>query len=284
MEALDGRAVRDYWEPAVRGARSFERRPPMGALIAVDRRPWIVAEINERDAIDWPDKARDEWLRIGMPETWDRRPFVAVLKPAQGGKTVHLEINPWHWSSWWTALPEHYAVCVSCGELAPCREITAERQAVDQMRRFERLASVMPGCCWGCSEPISSRQEVFTFPGPNVWMPTAPDNVRIHTRRKCISAAARYEEDWIAADPTRPRSLLTLRCRGTLVVHQDGSAECFGAAESDCPTVYAQHGSMTACYAQSHGCGRECSRDNHPGCRVNRPRIVQDGRGYVEAS
>lgn len=271
--------MRDHWQPAVPGTRTYARRPEIGALIAADRRPWRVVEVNERQAVDWHDRAREEWLSAGLPEAWDRRPFIVVLRPARGGKAVHVEINPWHWSSWWEPLPEHYAVCVDCGELAPCLEITAAYQAAHDMRRFDMLASVLPGCCWGCSEPISARQDVFTFPGPNVWLPTAPDDVRIHTRRKCIGAAQRYEEAWVQADPTRPRSLLTLRCKGSLVVHGDGSAECFGAAESDCPSVYAHHGSMTACFSQTHGCGRECRRDGHPGCRVNRPKIVQDGHG-----
>lgn len=236
-------------------------------LIAFDRKAWRVVEILERQPVDWSDRAREQWQGYGMPDPWRNRPYVCLIRPVSGGKAQHLGIEPWHFG-WWNALPEHYAVCVSCGELAPCTEFTAERAAQGEMKRFDTLAKVMPGCCWSCSEPITSRQKVYEFPGPNVWMPTAPDGVRIHQRRKCGHAAERYEEDWIKADPTRPRSLLTLRCKGSVVVHHDGSAECFGAEESDCPTVQARHVSYTACYAQSRGCPKGCPREGHPGARV----------------
>jgi hypothetical protein len=228
-----------------------------------------VVEVKDRDPVDWDDEARDMWLKWGMPEPWSLAPYAVILSPSGGGKRMHLMIQPWH-RSWFSTLPEHYAVCVSCGELAPCTEITSERAAERVMERFERLANVMPGCCWGCSEPITSRQKVFWFPGPNVWLPTAPDGVRIHQRRSCWSAAERYENDWVAADPIRPRTLLTLRCKGHIVVHHDGSAECFGAVKSDCPDFRARHQSYTACYAQSHGCPRGCPREGHPGARVRR--------------
>jgi hypothetical protein len=90
-----------------------------------------------------------------------------------------------------------------------------------------------------------------------------------HLRRKCWGAAARYEEAWVTHEPGRARSLLTLSCSGTLIVHHDGTAECFGADGSDCPTVYARHRCYSACYLQSHGCGRDCPRAGHPGTRVS---------------
>jgi hypothetical protein len=264
--------VRDYWQPAVRGIVTHSRRPEVGALIAFDRKAWHVVEVRERDPIDWSDRAREQWLSLRMPEAWEHRPYVAILRPASGGRSQHLGIEPWHYG-WWENLPEHYAVCVSCGELAPCSEITAERSAKREMERFERLARVLPGCCWACSEPITHRQEARTFPGANVWMPTAGDSPRFHMRRACRDQAARYEEDWVQADPTRPRSRLTLRCAGTLVVHANGEAECFGAVDSACPDIGARHGSMTACYAQSLGCPKGCAREGHPGAR---PKIAKE--------
>lgn len=262
--------MRDYWQPAVTdGHATYGARPVAGSLIAFERRPWRVVEVKDKDPVDWDDDVRTYWQQWGTPEPWSLRPYNALIQAPTGGKIHHLSIKPWH-RSWFSTLPEHYAVCVSCGELAPCREVSAKRNAVREMERFERLASVLPGCCWSCSEPITSRQKVFWFPGPNVWMPTAPDGVRIHQRRTCMHSAERYENDWIAADPTRPRSLLTLSCKGTLVVHHDGSAECFGAVESDCPDFRASHAVYVACYAQSHGCPQDCPREGHPGTRYRR--------------
>jgi hypothetical protein len=258
--------MRDYWEPAVRGAVTHTRRPEAGMLIAFDRKPWRVVEVKDKAPVDWSDEVRDYWQQCRMPDPWELRPYNVLVTTVSGGKVHHLSILPWH-QGWWAQLPEHYAVCVSCGELAPCMEITAERNAKEQMRRFELLANVLPGCCWGCAEPITSRQKAHWFPGPNVWMPTAPDGVRIHERAACHFPAERYENDWVAADPSRPRSLLTLTCKGTRVTHHDGTSECFGADDSECPDLRARHAVSTACYAQSHGCPRECPREGHPGIR-----------------
>lgn len=256
------------WSPAMSTTR-YERRPPVGELIAYRREPWRVLSVEDVDQGAWSDDARDYWLLRGMPEptTWHHRPFNVVVESVPGGQMGDLKVGPRH-SPTWHVLPEHYAVCVTCGELAPCLAHTAMLQAEAEMARIEKQMRLLPGCCPACQEPITSRQETVTFPGPNLLLPTGSPDPVFHLRRDCRGGAARYEEVWVNADPTRPRSLLTLRCKGLLVVHGDGSAECHGSI--DCPSVYAHHGHLTACYAQSHGCGRGCSPVGHPGCRVRR--------------
>jgi hypothetical protein len=256
----------DFWDPAVRGDQggAYERKPAVGALIAVRREPFRVLEVRDVEPVDWRDADRDLWLSEGMPDPWHRAPFVVVLLPPSG-KRLHVEVHPKAWTTWWKPLPEHYAVCVQCGELAPCRDVTAERAAVREMERFSRLASILPGCCWSCREPITSRQASVTFDGENLWMPTA-GQAAFHLRRRCQGGAARYEEDWVRADATRPRSLLTLTCKGTLVCHVD-SWECFGAVDSSCPDLRARHAVYVACYAQSHDCPQGCSSEGHFGAR-----------------
>lgn len=260
-----------YWQPAV-GERSYDRKPPVDALIAVDRQPYRVLDVRDVEPVDWEDEVRDLWVADRMPDPWWRAPFTVILQPLPSGRRRHVRVNPRVWTSWWQPLPEHYAVCVVCGELAPCREITAAAVAEHEMERFAKLAAVLPGCCWSCSEPITARQESVTFDGDNLLLPTAPPSPAFHMRRQCRGGAARYEELWVAADPRRPRSLLTLKCAGTLVRHADGSAECFGAVDSDCPDERAAHAVYTACYIQSHGCPRECPREGHPGAHARRRR------------
>lgn len=255
-----------WWSPAM-STSHYDRRPPVGALIALDRKPWRVRTVEDIPADEWSDEHRDVWLRDGMPDPWRSRPFRVEVESPAGIEAGTATVGPRNHPTW-HVLPEHYAVCVTCGELAPCREHTAMKQAEAEMARLEKQMRLMPGCCPACQEPITSRQQTVTFPGENLLLITgAPDPV-FHLRQACRDGAARYEEMWVRADPTRPRSLLTLRCRGLLVVHHDGSAECHGAP--DCPSVYAHHGHLTACYAQSHGCGRGCSPVGHPGCRVRR--------------
>lgn len=266
---------RDFWRPAVPADRDvlglLDRHPPVGALIAVSRRPYRVTQVRDVPPGDWTDRARQAWADAGMPDPWPLAPFELHVDQLPTGRRAGMTVvQPWHEQL--LLLPEHYAVCACCGELAPCPEITAGRTAAHVMERFERLSRILPGCCWGCSEPITSRQASVVFDGPNLWLPTAPPDPVFHLRRGCRSSAARYEDDWVAASSHRPRSLLTLACAGSVVVHHDGSAECFGAVDSDCPDVRAAHRSYSACYAQSHGCPRDCARDGHPGCYPGRRR------------
>lgn len=254
------------WSPALIDRVCYDRRPPVDAVIGFDHKPYLVLAIDDVHPANWTDDEQAEWQQAGMPDPWLRAPFRVRVQPLPDGRPGGFRIGPRTYVTWYL-LPDHYAVCVSCGEIAPCRELTGRREAEQAMVRFEMLAGILPGCCWSCAEPITARQKAITFDGTNVWMPTAPPAV-FHARRSCRAAATTYEEAWVQADPQRPRSLLTMRCTGSVVVHQDGSAECFGAVDSDCPDVRAWHRSMSACYATSHGCLRGCSRSGHPGARV----------------
>lgn len=257
------------WSPAMCERGYYDRRPPVGALVAFRRTPWRVIAVDDVESNDWDDRTRDEWLALGMPDQWHYRPFRVRVESPAGGDRGSMTVHSWN-SITWQILPEHYAVCVSCGELAPCLAHTAMKQAERAMVRVEREMQLMPGCCPACQEPITKRQESKTFPGENLLLPFGDPDVTFHMRSACRGGAEQYEEMWVRADPTRSRSLLTLFCEGHIIVHHDGSAECHGAP--DCPTVYARHRSYSACYTQSHGCGRGCSPVGHPGCRIARPK------------
>lgn len=257
------------WQPAITDGLALTRLPAVGALIATTRtrKPVRVVMVDIVDSADWTDEERDAWQRAGMPDPWDRRPVRVRVAPVDGSAEFGYRVQPWHWASWWAPLPEHYAVCSACGELAPCQHLTAEWAAVAAVTAQDKQdVRLLPGCCPGCGEPITSRQHSVTFAGPNLLSPLAHDDPTFHLRRRCVTSAAHYEERWVAADPARPRSLLTLSCQGTVVVHHDGSRECFGAVGSDCPDGRAGHRGYVACYAQTHGCPKDCPREGHPGC------------------
>lgn len=166
-------------------------------------------------------------------------------------------------------LDEHFSVCHCCGEVPPCLASEQDRYAREQAQLMAKRMAVPDGCCMACSEPISTRQKTLWFPGTNVWNPFGAPGVRFHARRGCRSTAARYEEAWIAAEEGRERSTLTLKCTGSVIVHEDGTAECLSRNDgSECPSIHAWHGYIGACHASSHGCGRGCSPDQHPGARV----------------
>lgn len=237
-----------YWSPAIvaRGGR-LPRRPEVGWIIAADRKPWVVLEVRDGDGQEVE--------------------YEVFVRPLDGTKHYGMRVPP-HTYQAFHHLPEHFAVCHSCGELAPCREHERGLYAAREAERMEHELKLLPGCCPACQEPITSRQQTIDFPGEHVFNPFMPSDPVFHTRRKCLGGARRYENAWVAADPTRPRSLLTMYCEGTVIVHQDGSAECFGAANSDCPSVHADHRCYAACYTESQGCGRGCSRIGHPGTRI----------------
>jgi len=233
-----------YWTPAVKSIhRSITtRRPEPGMLIAIDRKPWIV--VGTRDV--------------------DENSFELIVhKPGQLHPHYGTTVPAYYMG--WDLLPEHYAICVSCGELAPCREYEAEEYALRETQKMEELLSIPEGACMACNEPITARQNKITFDGPNLKNPLAPPNPTFHTRLRCMRDAASYEELWVKADPRNTRSLLTLKCDGTVIVHADGTGECIGAEHSDCPSIYAHHRGRGACYMHYHGCPKGCQRHNHPG-------------------
>lgn len=193
-----------------------------GMLVIWERQPWRVVEIAERPLDLWGERNEqrfaadlDAWERWGRGEkperaTWRHRPIVILLVPATDpkAKPTHL-CGPA--SHAWDVLPEHYAVCVACGELPPCRHEEAEREADERIARAEVLMEIPPGHCLGCGEAITRRQKAVRFPGPNLWRPDLGDGSAVfHARKECGDAAYRYREQWKAAGGQHPQTQLTL--------------------------------------------------------------------------
>jgi hypothetical protein len=257
-------------------------RPREGEIVALARRAWEVMHISDAD----PTPEEQERLDLYVAPWRDQmRPYRVTLRRLHGPKHEHE--NSRHEVGFRIRVGAHnplpgykdgrVPLCSCCGHPWPCLEADQQRFAEREMKSAEKALNLMPGCCPACEEPVTSRQRSITFGGPNVRNPLA-DGPTYHLRRKCYGAAASYEETWVNAEPGRARSLLTLRCEGTLIVHGDGTGECFGANGSDCPSIYAQHRGYSACYMQSHGCGQDCARAGHPGTRLagrpDNPRAV----------
>lgn len=261
----------NWWPEGIkRGGGSG--RPNVGATVAFDRRAWEVRHVTEADLMPEEEK------RIaGYREPYRTRalPYRVTLRRLHGPKhprendvgDIGLRVPV----AAYDPLPAYpngrVPLCSCCGHPWPCLEADQQAQAAKELKAAEREMRLLPGCCPACEEPVTSRQKSITFGGPNVRNPLA-EGPTFHLRSKCRSDAARYEEAWVADEPGRARSLLTLSCAGTVIVHGDGSAECFGADGSDCPSVYASHRGYMACYVQSHGCGQGCSTVGHPGTRI----------------
>lgn len=261
------------WRPSG-VAREYGRRgrPSVGDVVAYDRRAWEVTHVRVDDF-----EAGDQERLAGYRQQYrdEMRPYHVSLRRIHGMRherensqqEIALRVAAFTYGGFDRYENERVPLCSCCGHPWPCLEADQQAQAAKEIQAADKELSRMPGCCPACDEPITSRQRSITFGGPNVRNPLA-EGPTFHLRGKCSGAAARYEDLWVADEPGRKRSLLTLTCAGTVIVHHDGAAECFGADDSDCPSVYARHRGYCACYVQSHGCGRGCSTVGHPGTRV----------------
>ena len=185
------------WRPS--GAEyTYDRFPPIGAVIALDRRPWRVVATSVLDRAEWTDDER-------AADHIYRPPGALTLDPLPEGPRHRLRVHANAYITW-VVIGEHYAVCNTCGELHPCRHITARAEAERARKELDRLTRIAPGCCWACAEPVTRRQKHVVFPGANLLLPGADPPV-FHTRRACIDRAADYEDQWVAADPDRRRLL-----------------------------------------------------------------------------
>ncbi|WP_053170663.1 hypothetical protein [Streptomyces sp. SBT349] len=194
-------------------ARHVQLAP--GVLVVWDRAPWRVVSIDERPGDLWPERFETAWdqhhatwlsalvaERATGPEpqraTWNGRPVVIILadpaKPKR--KPLHLCGPARHQ---WDVLPEHYAVCVACGELAPCRHEKANEVA-DRETAVSQVRMAFPAdACMGCGEAIAGRQKAVAFPGPNLWRPDLPGHARFHARKDCEDWVEKYRAAWLAA-------------------------------------------------------------------------------------
>lgn len=191
-----------------------------GVLIIYDRKPWRVLEVTERPDDLWGARLEERWRwaveswernpQGERPEraTWRARPFAIALVPDRqpNAKPVHLAAPGDHR---WDVLPEHYSICIACGELPPCRHAEADWEATQQMARASVLMDIPVGACLGCGEAITGRQKAQRYPGPNLWRPDLSDGSAVfHARQECVGDADRYAEQWRARGGQNPEPSL----------------------------------------------------------------------------
>lgn len=277
--------------------------PEVGRLIVYRQTVWRVEGIVEVTELD--DAERELWLEAGMPDlaSWICRPYRLSVTYVGGRRPTGLKdedriagvdavqtfsvkvkarprYRPWGWHVY---AGERWPMCSCCGEPMPCDAEIEDQMVAAQAYELAQVEAKMPGACWACNEPITSRQKFVEYPGDNLDLPGA-ESPRFHQRAKCWWAATKYELRWIAIDPRHPRILTYPECGGWLIVHHDGSSECvdrstgatgrlFRAPEPDCRGHDTHdHAGHAACYTDR--CDRDCPREGHPGAspRKRRPR------------
>lgn len=256
--------TRRFWRPTGDAGRphgTYGRIPEVGQLIAwiSTRRPWRVLDVTDVHQANWTAPTVGEWKRLGEPdpETWDGRERAVMVEPprhpAPNGKDRRgLRLSPW-WQAGeqWRPLKDPFPVCVDCGRCWPCPCDDRNDETAKAMAEFERLAAILPGCCWACGQPIAGRQGSITFDGENLIMPGAgPATFHTAASRKsrryghtCRSEAQDYEDRWVTAEPGRKRRLT---CTGRLWRHY-GYSEC---TAPDCPGDDAGHSHREHCTSQ----------------------------------
>lgn len=240
------------WSPS--GGSPQWKTPDVGALVGWDHAVWRVVEVREIPKVDWSDRDRRIAESRGAP-------WVVVIRPAAlTGDDPTLRRHDIHLSchrrTRWDVFPdEHYPVCAKCSEPLPCREQMADRMVSAATARMDRYST--EGVCPACEEPITSRQKTIVF-DDNTEIPGGPP-VAFHAGRGgCRAFAARYEEQWAAADPEHRR--VTMSCPGWITNHGDGTYEC--SREHDCPGLQARHQSFRRC--DCPGCHAGADFDCHP--------------------
>ncbi|MFH8813051.1 hypothetical protein ACH4GZ_38630 [Streptomyces hygroscopicus] len=191
------------------------RIKPGSIIVFADRKAYEVVEVTERPLDLWPEHFLKEWKRFTawwaeqvvagrdmgpQPEraTWEHRPLVLVIRPADQPSTrnQHYAVRA---SRSFFVLPEHYSVCRLCNEIPPCTHVITEATVDREMKNTERLMAIPRGACLGCGETITSRMKAVRFPGPNLWRPDwGTDSAVFHARSRdeCSNGVWRYEKQW----------------------------------------------------------------------------------------
>lgn len=257
----------DLWYPHHRWypqhADSGPTPPEPGRLLAYQHAVWRVIEVRRLPEDRWTDAQREHYdRRVGWGDSPEKLWKVGAVPVVVTVRPVHItsddpkvrrhdkHLGCRGLPEWWVYRDEHYPVCGKCGEPQPCREVLGIRVAERAMAAMERYEQ--PGVCPSCREMVTTRQKAWTCPD-NLEIPGGPP-VTFHIgRRECRWHAAKYEDRWLAADPTRaaavPRVLsrdgFALSCDGHMVAHGDDTYEC--SAGQRCAGPLAGHQSHRRC-------------------------------------
>jgi hypothetical protein len=238
--------------------------PEAGDLIAFRHAAWRVIEVNPVPEDGWTEEEQRDISRWELRFRAQVSPTRMVIRPARiaaddprsRDHDLHLRVGS-GLRTWDIYIDEHYPLCAQCGEPTPCRDRLGQlmaQQALDKMSRYE-----LSGTCPACWEPVTGRQKSVTF-SDNLEIPGGPA-VTFHIGRgRCRSVAAKYEQRWVAGDPTARRT--TLSCPGDVTNHNDGTYDC--TELNGCRGPTADHPSYTRCRCPDCHAGSPFGCDPRP--------------------
>jgi hypothetical protein len=194
--------MNDRWHPieAKVSYAPFHRRPEVGEIVAFRHAAWTVTDV--RDSV-LRDGEHEALARFSPEFRKSLLPYAVTLRhlygPTQERQNdigdIGLRIWPASRGSWRTYKSGRVPLCSCCGHPWPCRMLVAEEESQRAAEVMSgRMDRTMPGCCYGCGEPITSRQKSVRYPEPNVQVPGSPAPT-FHMRQRCFVEAWRYERD-----------------------------------------------------------------------------------------
>lgn len=157
--------------------RNIDTKPVEGSIVGYEFRPWRVIDI--RRDVEHPDYPGRLFTVLRL------RPIDATVVE---GSNRDIHVGGTSGYRFPQVLSDHYALCVRCGDLMPCREQVADR-VIERMRRKSARYEI-PGVCPACGEPVTERQKSTTL--ANTVIPSGPP-VTFHAgRHRCRDAMERY--------------------------------------------------------------------------------------------
>lgn len=165
------------------GASHSMRRPEVGDVVAWERAAWTVMHVATTDPTD--DEVK--YLKAYRAEIREKlQPYKVSLRRLHGPQSprensyqdMALRARAANSIGFQTYPAGRVPLCSCCGHPWPCLMLDSEREAeLTAKVMSDRMDRVMPGVCFGCGEPVTSRQKAARFPEPNVQVPGSPPPV-----------------------------------------------------------------------------------------------------------
>lgn len=182
-------------------------RLEVGDIVAYAHAAWLVDHV--LDAVPNPDE--ETHLAHYVSRRRERVPYSATLRRLHGPAhprerardpgVLAVRVSPLRPPLWRTYPGGRVPLCSCCGHPWPCRAREAEQESTETATRLEELAQrVAAGACFGCGEPITTRQAAITYREGNAQVPLA-GGPSFHARLACREQVVAYERRRAAVYP-----------------------------------------------------------------------------------